>query len=196
MLIPMFVSLFFIASVVKSQTYKSYTNGFFRVEAASDNDSYYLNEVFRILEAAKTDLERDWGFELNDSILLRVHPNLASYIRETEMPWYVAAVANIEEDRIDTQRLRVLIERNSLTKTLRHELFHLAQPKDWPRWRAEGSAMLFAHETPKTYAILEITEDELNALLENPHTHEELSRASATALSWVIAQRGSREASK
>jgi hypothetical protein len=78
-----------------------------------------------------------------------------------------------------------LLERNSLEKTLRHELFHLAQPADWPRWLAEGSAMIFAGETPGVEPLSNVSEGQLDVLLASVNSSEELARATATAYDWA-----------
>lgn len=177
--------LVLFASLGFSQDFKQRTDGFFIVETAAKADEYYLSEVFRTVNKAKRDLQNDWGLFLSQDLILRIHPNISSFSSATAKPWYVAAIANPNKNKIDIQRLKVLVERRSLETTLRHELFHLAQPNDWPRWRAEGSAMLFSNEKPQAQIISQISEQELNDLLLNPSSQEALRTANATALSWV-----------
>ena len=177
--------LIFSFAVVTAQDFKQSSDGFFIIETASKADEAYLAEVFAIVQQAKRDLHNDWGFKLKQGVVIRVHPNISSYSQATQMPWYFAALAKPSQNKIDIQRLRVLVERDSLETTLRHELFHLGQPDDWPRWQAEGSAMLFAQERPKAELINDISEQELNYLLLNASSQKEIQRANATALAWV-----------
>ena len=170
-----------------AQNFKSSTDGFFIVQTAARADEYYLTEVFKILEKAKTDLMRDWGIGLEPNVLIRIHPNLASYRNETSMPWYIAATADKKNNKIDLQRLKVLSQKLGLKEILRHELFHLAQADDWPRWRAEGSAMIFAKQEISATPFKEISEEELNDILSNPQSRKQLLSANATALLWTRA---------
>jgi hypothetical protein len=171
--------------VVLAQDWRQHTDGFFNIETAAIADQEHLKNAFEILQQAKKDLQRQ-NLKLPDSVTVRVHPNLESYVTSVNLPWYIAAVTNRETSMIQTQRLEVLISRNSLEKTLRHELFHLAQPNDWPRWKAEGKAMLFAGEVPQAEALVGVTEERLNDLLANPPSREMLQQAVATAYQWVL----------
>jgi hypothetical protein len=119
-------------------------------------------------------------------LTVKIHPDLESFTTTTELPWYIISVANRDTDTIHTQRLRILLERQTLEVTLRHELFHLAQPEDWPRWRAEGEAMKFSGERPQAEPFENVSEEVLNDLLANPDSRETLQRAVATALLWVV----------
>lgn len=168
-----------------AQGWQAATDGVFRVAMASEADREHLAEVFPILGQAARELRQDYGFALPDGVTLRVHPTIVSFEQATGMPWYVAAVADRERNTIHSQRLRVLLERGSLETTLRHELFHLAQPPAWPRWRAEGEAMRFAGEVPRAAALTDVSEAELDALLARPPSRELLARAAATAWRWV-----------
>ncbi len=171
--------------IALSQDFKQASDGFFIIETASLADEYYLPEVFSITNQAKLDLQQDWGLSLSKDVTIRVYPNISSYSRATQMPWYFAALASPAQNKIDIQRFRVLVERGSLKASLRHELFHLAQPTNMPRWQAEGSAMLFAHELAQAEAIADISESQLNDLLLNAGSQAEILRANATALLWV-----------
>ena len=115
---------------------------------------------------------------------LVIHPDLRSCIRATRLPWFVLAAANRNRNRIDTQRPRVLQERGGLERTLRHELFHLAQPEGWPRWKVEGMAMRFAGEEPTAPPLEAVGETELEHLLASPPDPQTLRRAMATAYRW------------
>jgi len=152
----------------------------FVVQVATNADERHLREVFAILQKTRRDLKAA-GYPLPSRVRVVIHPNLRSYIRATGLPWFVVAAANRSRNQIDTQRLRVLLERGSLERTLRHELFHLAQPEGWPRWKAEGRAMRFAGEEPTAPPLEAIGEAELERLLASPPDPQTLRRAMATA---------------
>ena len=161
------------------------TDGRFIVKTASAADSELLGAVFATLEQAECELRQDWNLRLPETVTVRIHPTLASFQDVTAQPWFVAASADRGARRLEFQRLRVLTERHSLSLTLRHELFHLAQPQAWPRWRAEGSAMRFAGERPHAPPFDDMNEAELNARLAAPDSSAALERAAATAWLWV-----------
>lgn len=168
------------------------SDGSVTVITYSAADAADLPRLFAAVQQARRDLRREWGWRLPGAITIVVHPDLGSYSAATGMPWYVAGTADRAERRIDLQRLRVLRERHSLEPTLRHELFHLAQPNDWPRWRAEGAAMLFAGESPQAAPFAEISEAQLDALLAAAPDRETLARAAATAYDRVLCQQRGR----
>jgi hypothetical protein len=168
-----------------AQSWSTASDGFFSVQTASSADVTHLSEVFEILQGAKKDLRTE-GLTLPESVTVQIHPHLDSFTTTTELPWYIISVADRETDTIHTQRLRILLERRTLKVTLRHELFHLAQPDNWPRWRAEGEAMKFSGEGPQAEPFETISEEELENLLANPDSRETLRRAAATAYFWVV----------
>ena len=168
-----------------AQPWQRATDGRFWVETASPADAARLEQVFEILDEAAKDLERDWGLRLPEAVTVRVHPTLESFTGETGAPWFVAALADKRSALLHTQRLRVLLERRSLEATLRHELFHLAQPGDWPRWRAEGAALHFADERLQAQPLTNLSDAQLDALLASPPSPEVLARAVATAYARV-----------
>jgi hypothetical protein len=180
-----FTLLLCSVSVSYAQDWSSATDGFFIVQTASTADATYVSEVFRILQQAKKDLRTE-SLTLPESVTVQIHPNLDSFTTTTNLPWYIISLADRETNMVHTQRLRILLERQSLDITLRHELFHLAQPADWPRWRAEGEAMKFSGERPQVKALGTISEEDLNTLLANPDSRETLQRAVATAYRWVV----------
>lgn len=174
-----------LGAVAWAQPPQRATDGLFVVETASPADREELSMVFLILQAAARDLRQDWGFALPKTVTVRVYPTLAAFEAATGQPWYVAATADREAETLHVQRLRVLTERGSLETTLRHELFHLAQPESWPRWRAEGSAMRFAGERPAAHPFVGLSGAALNRRLAAPDSPEDLARAAATAWVWV-----------
>lgn len=167
-----------------AQGWTSARDDHFTVLTAAGEDARHLPRVFAVLQQARRDL-REMGLVLPAGVTVVIHPDLSSFQAATGAPWYVAAVANRREMRLEVQRLRVLLERRSLEPTLRHELFHLAQPDEWPRWLAEAHAMRFAGERPTAPPLPHITEDELNRLLAEAPSRELLARAAATAYLWV-----------
>jgi hypothetical protein len=181
----LFSFLFSLSSSALLQEWASKTDGFFVVQTAPGPDETYLAEVFDILQEAKKDLRAE-GLTLPENITVQIHPNLDSFTATTDLPWYIISLADRTTSTIHTQRLRILLERQTLTITLRHELFHLVQPDDWPRWRAEGEAMKFSAESVQAEPFENVTEDELNTLLANPDSRETLQRAAATAYLWVV----------
>jgi hypothetical protein len=177
--------VFYLLTFSYAQDWSTSSDGFFTVRTASSADATYLPEVFKILQEAKKDL-RGEGLTLPESVTLKIHPDLESFTTTTEMPWYIISVAKRDTGTIHTQRLRILLDRQTLEVTLRHELFHLAQPEDWPRWRAEGEAMKFSDERPQAEPFETVSEEELDDLLANPDSRETLQRAVATAYLWVV----------
>ncbi|MCX7783546.1 MAG: hypothetical protein N2318_07875 [Meiothermus sp.] len=156
----------------------------FVVRVAGGADTRHLPEVFRVLQKARQDL-KSMGLSLPLTVRVVIHPDLKSYTASTRLPWFVLAAAHRSKNQIDSQRLRVLRERGTLERTLRHELFHLAQPEGWPRWKAEGMAMRFAGEQPVARPLEAITEAELERLLAHPPDPKTLRRAMATAYRWT-----------
>ena len=177
-------SLMLLCQIGLTEGWKQSSNGFFTVETASIADEAYLTQVFKILEKARADLQRQ-EMPLGSGIVLRIHPNLDSYLAGSGQPWYIAGISNKAERLIQIQRLDVLLVRSSLEITIRHELFHMAHPDDWPRWQAEGRAMLFAGENPQVDPFTDVSEQQLELILASPDSLEELKRAGATAYFWV-----------
>jgi hypothetical protein len=172
-------------SFLLAQDWSTSSDGYFTVQTVQNADALYLPEVFKVLQDARKDL-RTKGLTLPERVTTKVHPDLESFTTTTELPWYIISVADRETNTIHTQRLRILLERQTLEVTLRHELFHLAQPDDWPRWRAEGEAMKFSGERPQAERFENLSEEELEELLVNPDSRETLQRAAATAYFWVV----------
>ncbi len=164
-----------------AQEWSARAEGIFTVRTASPADAEVAPRVLNLLQQAQRDLRDYPAATLPQRVTVVIHPTLASFTGATSQPWYVAAIANRDEARIDTQRAQVLLQRHLLKPTLRHELFHLAQPAIWPRWLAEGAAMLFAGERPQAPPLSNLSDDKLNALLANPPSREVLTRAEATA---------------
>lgn len=154
------------------------------VQTAAAADRAQQLEVFAVLQQAQKEL-RQLGLPLPTKVRVRIHPSLTSFQQSTGQPWFVLATSDRSQALIQTQRLRILSERQALRRTLRHELFHLAQPAVWPRWKAEGEAMRFAGERPTAQPYSAIGEAQLNALLANPPNPTVLAKAMATAYAWA-----------
>jgi hypothetical protein len=184
-----FLLLVLAGMTAHAETWQHATDGRFVVETASPADRENLGSVFATLQEAARELRQDWGLGLPKRVRVRIYPTLAAYTAATAQPWYVAATADRDAVTLHLQRLRVLSERGSLETTLRHELFHLVQPPDWPRWRAEGSAMRFAGERPDHAPFFGVGETELNRRLAEAGSREDLARAAATAWLWVTRPR-------
>ncbi len=178
------VLLLALQSPALAQTWKTAHAPGFVVQVAANADAAHRREVFAVLRKARRDLQAT-GYSLPPRVSVVIHPNLKSYTHATGQPWFILATANRNKNRIDTQRLRILQERGGLERTLRHELFHLAQPEGWPRWKAEGLAMRFAGEKPRARPLENIREAELERLLANPSDQTTLNQAMATAFLWV-----------
>ncbi len=172
-----------------AQDWRTVSDGEFEVLTLARADEQHLSEVFAILREAKQDLRVKHGLRLPTDVQLYIHPTLASYTETTAVPWFVSAIANREDTRIDVQRIQVLLERDSLTKTLRHELYHLAQEEGLERWQAEGRAMVFAGEVPKVRPLKDTNAEDLNRMLEAFEDREGLARATATAYQWVLLEK-------
>ena len=159
------------------------TDGTFSI-ISSNADNKYLPEVFAILQEAKGELEQSWGLNVPEQVTIVIHPTLNSFTAASQMPWYIAGIANVKTNQIDLQRLKVLKERNILKRTLRHELFHLAQSDDLSRWLAEGLAMHFAGDRLLAPPIEGISEAMLNDFLANPTSQNILYSSRTTAFIW------------
>mgnify|MGYP001385158258 CR=1 FL=1 len=181
------VALALLLSVANARTpWHTSASGGFEVRTAASADAAWLPEAFRILTAGAARVSDDPELGLCNAPLVVIHPELGSFEATTGMPWFILAVANRSECRIDTQRVAILEQHGGLRRTLLHELHHLAQPEDWERWRAEGRAQAFAGERPAAAPLHAITPAQLNALLAAPTGSEDHLRALATALNWVL----------
>lgn len=145
-----------------------------------------LSQVNDVLRRAVDQLQRRPELLLCPSVVVTVHPDLATFQAATGAAWYQLAVADRAGCRIDMQRLPVVAQHGGLEATLRHELFHLAQPAGWERWRAEGEAQRFAGELPRERPLGGLNSRQLDRLLEAPTDQATYRRSMATALEWVM----------
>lgn len=180
-----FIAIVLLSSLGVAQRWVTATDDSFTVLTAAAEDAEHLQAVFSILQCAKQDLRRGWNLTLPPGVTVVIHPDLTSFSQATRLPWYIAGAADRTNLVLNVQRLRVLLERQSLETTLRHELFHLVQPPDWSRWQSEGAAMLFAGELPSAQPFEGISEAELNRRLATAASREDLARSVATAYLWT-----------
>ncbi|MEZ4608244.1 MAG: hypothetical protein R2880_15975 [Deinococcales bacterium] len=176
---------------LSDNSWQQASDGNITIFTVNPDDTFYLPELFRMVQEAQKELEfrqispaKPLELSLPEQIHIIVHPNLASFQQATAMPWYIAAIARKSQEaagEIHLQRLRVLMNRHRLKQSLRHELFHLAQPDSLRRYQAEALAMRFAGEVPKVEAFIGLSEDRLDALLAAPSSADELEKALATA---------------
>lgn len=172
-----------------AQDWSTASDGTFTVMTAATADAVRLPEVFNVLQLAQRELRQQpagWQLQLCPHPRIWIHPDLASFLGSTQLPWFVLAAADRDACELHLQRLAIIQERSSLALTLRHELFHLAQPGTWPRWLTEGRAMLFAGERPSAAPLTIGSEAQLDQLLAQPADQMTLARAAATAFEWAL----------
>ena len=145
-----------------------------------------LDSLRRLLGGVVNDLAGQPGLDLCDGPVLTVHPDLDSYLGSTGAAWFQLAMADRAACRVDVQRLPILEDHGGVEATLRHEMFHLAQPAGMSRWRAEGEAQRFAGERPSAPVLPGVTPGVLDRLLFRPPSQTVQLRAMATALAWVL----------
>lgn len=144
-----------------------------------------LGQLSQVLQRAVPQVLRLTGHELCAEPVVYVHPDLASFQAASGAAWFQLAVADRAACRIDVQRLAVVAQHGGLERMLRHELFHLAQPDGWERWRAEGAAQQFAGERPAAPPLGGLSPAQLDLMLAAPADELTYRRAMATALEWV-----------
>lgn len=145
-----------------------------------------LSALRRSIERAALHLNRREELQLCSGAMVYVHPDLSSYLETTGAAWFQLAVADRDGCRIDMQRLPVVAQHGGIEQTLRHELFHLAQPAGWERWRAEGEAQRFAGEQPAGPPLDNVNPGQLDSLLAAPADRTTYLQAMATAWQWVM----------
>jgi hypothetical protein len=165
------------------------SDGTFTVLTRAEADSRHLHGLFSELRGAARDLRLlppGWTPHSCPEVRVYVHPDLNSFTGTTRLPWFMLASADRTACELHLQRLEIIRERSTIAVTVRHELFHLAQPADWPRWLAEGRAMLFAGEQSAAPPLNGLSEARLDQLLAAPHDPTSLARAVATARAWAL----------
>jgi hypothetical protein len=154
-----------------------FKSGLLTVTIQDSRDEAQLGNVFRSFKKAQTDLA-EIGLEVKP-VKLKAFLSAAAFARTTDEPAFVAA--STRDQTIRTQRLGALKTRGLLEFTIRHEVFHTAQPANLPRWLAEGLARHFSGEDARDSGQLSglesVSNGKLNELL--------LARGSKTALNLV-----------
>jgi hypothetical protein len=140
-------------------------------------DQAQLSTVFKAFKKARADLT-EIGLEVKP-VKLEAFSSANAFARATGEPAFVAA--STRDQTIRTQRLGALKTRGLLEFTVRHEVFHTAQPASLPRWLAEGLARHFSGEAARdsraATGLEAITNGQLDGLL--------LARGSKTTLNTV-----------
>lgn len=177
------VTLFALLVMGSAQSQNISRSPHFEVETRSSADQNRLPAVFKALETAYQDL-KSRGLNPPAKVKVVIYPNLPEYLK-TGAPFFELARANRVQNRIVTQRIAALETHGGLEVTLRHELFHLAQPANWPRWKAEGSAFVFSGASSNAKPLNGLNETQLEGILSSPPSQEMLNRAMATTVLWV-----------
>jgi hypothetical protein len=119
-----------------------FKSGLLTVTLQDSRDEAQLGTVFSAFKQAQLDLKAI-GLKPK-SVRLEALSSANAFARATGEPAFVAA--STQAQTIRTQRLGALKTRGLLEFTVRHELFHTAQPASLPRWLAEGLARHFSGE--------------------------------------------------
>jgi hypothetical protein len=116
--------------------------GLLTVTLHNPRDKSFLQAVFSEFQKARADLKAI-GLEVKP-VRLEAFQSADAFAHATKEPAFVAA--STRGRTIRTQRLGALKARGLLGFTVRHEVFHTAQPASLPRWLAEGLARHFSGE--------------------------------------------------
>lgn len=156
------------------------------IEVASDTDAAAVPRIASALALLLPELHERPGFAGCSPARLVIHPDLDSYLLATGTSWHQLASADVASCRVHLQRIQVVELHGGLERSLRHEFFHLFQPRGLERWRAEGEAQRFAGEQPAAEVLRRVSPAELDLLLAAPPDELTRLRAMATALQWVF----------
>jgi hypothetical protein len=170
------VWLFLVASIAFAAPLE-FKFGLLTVTLQDARDQAQLATVFKAFKKAQTDLT-EIGLEVKP-IKLEAFSSADAFARASGEPAFVAA--STRDHTIRTQRLGALKTRGLLEFTIRHEVFHTAQPASLPRWLAEGLARHFsgedARDSVQSSSLESVSNGKLDELL--------LARGSKTALNLV-----------
>ena len=120
-----------------------WTHGSLTVAYRDARDAGQLATVGRAWDAAVRDL-RALGLSVPAAVRIEAASNAQDFAARTgEGP---GTAASTRGNLIRMQRLSALAARGLLPFTVRHEVFHTAQPAGLPRWLAEGLARTFSGE--------------------------------------------------
>jgi len=127
--------------------------------------------------------EESVGWTLSFRVRLQVFSTLDRYRDVTGQPGWVAASTRGHTIRL--QPLDVLRKKSILESTLRHELFHLLIESraraGLPLWFREGLALYLSNPLNNTLVTALITDDQLEAMFQNPTDREQLRTAYSAA---------------
>jgi stage II sporulation protein D len=140
-------------------------------------------QIFPIADRILAENENSIGWKLAFRPRLQVFSTIDKYRDETGEPGWVAASTRVHTIRL--QPIAQLKNKSILDSTLRHELYHLLieskSRTKIPLWFREGLALcLAAPESPASPAA-EMSDQQLEAQLLHPTSHEEMERAYAVA---------------
>jgi hypothetical protein len=140
------VWLLLVTSIVFAAPAKTrpfeFKSGLLTVTLNDSRDQAQLATVFKTFKKARADLA-EIGLEVTP-VKIEAFSSANAFARATGEPAFVAA--STQGQTIRTQRLGALKARGLLEFTVRHEVFHTAQPASLPRWLAEGLARHFSGE--------------------------------------------------
>jgi stage II sporulation protein D len=159
-----------------------------RVELLStqpDVDGSILPVAERILKEDEAAI----GWKAGANLRLQVYATLESYRDTTGQPGWVAASTRGKTIRM--QPLAELQKRSIVESTLRHEIFHVlveAKAKAaTPLWFREGIVLFLSNSNGAGTATAAMTDEEIEAVLQQPRDREEVQKAYAAARSRVAA---------
>lgn len=165
-----------------------------RVEILStqpDIDSALLPIAERILK----DDEQAIGWTAGARVRLQVYASLDAYRDTTGQPGWVAASTRGHTIRL--QPLKELEKRSIVESTMRHEIFHvLVEEKAraaTPLWFREGIVLYLSNPNAATDAAAAMTDEQIEAVLQQPRNREEVQKAYAAAqnrLAALVRERG------
>ena len=147
----------------------------------------YLPLIQHTLSQASHELAQEWHLPLEHTVHLIFHENLNSYQAASGQAYFIAASSFPLEATIHFQRIPILSERRLLVSSIRHELFHMAQPPNWQRWLAEGSAVMFSGEGIVAQSNQTLSRAELNQRLTTAQSLEELEWLMGVARAYAEA---------
>jgi hypothetical protein len=154
-----------------------YKSGLLTVTIQDARDKAQVATVLKTFKKAREDLA-EIRLEVKP-VRLEAFSSANAFARATGEPAFVAA--STQGQTIRTQRLGALKARGLLEFTIRHEVFHTAQPASLPRWLAEGLARHFsgedARDSVQPSGLESVSNGKLDELL--------LARGSKTALNLV-----------
>jgi stage II sporulation protein D len=166
------------------------TDRFQLLSVQPEEDADVLSTAQKILPA----LESDLGWKLDFKPQLKVYPTLDTYRDSTGQPGWIAAFTR--GHTISLQPTAMLEKKSALESTLRHEFTHLLIEQrahaGTPLWFREGLALYFADANHNSQP-LQMTEAQIEQVLENPQDRERIERgyaAARTRVGQMIQQNG------